>query len=98
MELKKLALASELRPSLFHLRTVKQLEVDFVLEARGGDVVGIEVRSSTTVRPEDANGLRFLKELAGEKFRRGIVLYRGRTVEPLTRDIAAWPIDALWRL
>jgi len=34
------------------------------------DVVGIEVKPSRSVRPEDADGLRFLKELAGDRFRR----------------------------
>jgi predicted AAA+ superfamily ATPase len=98
LELLKLASVHPRRPVLHHLRTVKQLEVDFVLEGRGGDVVGIEVKAASTVRPEDADGLKFLKELAGEDFRRGVVLYTGRETLPLARDIWALPIDALWRM
>jgi predicted AAA+ superfamily ATPase len=98
MELTKLAKGSDLRVGVHHLRTVKQLQVDFVLEARGGDVVGIDIKPSPSVRPEDAEGLRFLKELAGDRFRRGIVLYTGREVQPFSRDIVAVPIDALWKL
>jgi hypothetical protein len=98
MELKKLALASDLRPVLHHLRSVRQLEVDFVLEARGGGIVGIEVKAAPTVRPEDAEGLQFLKELAGDRFRRGIILYTGTEVQPLAHDITALPVDALWSL
>ncbi|AIE85523.1 ATP-binding protein [Fimbriimonas ginsengisoli] len=98
MELIKLAKTSGARVELHHLRTVKQLEVDFVLEARGGDVVGIEVKASPSIRPEDADGLKFLKELAGDRFRRGIVLYTGREVQPFGKDMIALPIDALWGL
>ena len=98
MELQKLASVYERRPVLHHLRTVKHLEVDFVLEGRGGDVVGIEVKAIPSVRPEDASGLKFLKELAGERFRRGVILYPGKETLPLARDIWAVPIDCLWRL
>lgn len=98
MELKKLTVTSDRRPEVHHLRTVKQLEVDFVVESRGGEVVGIEVKAASTVRPEDADGLKFLRELAEDRFRRGVVLYMGRETLPLARDIWAVPIDALWNL
>lgn len=98
MELKKLIGTSELRPTLYHLRTVHQKEVDFVLEARGGGVVGIEVKAAHTVGPADAEGLRYLQDLAGDRFHRGVVLYTGKETVPLSRDIWAMPIDSLWRL
>lgn len=96
LELLKLSATHDRSPVLHHLRTVKQLEVDFVLEARGGDVVGIEVHPFPSIRPELANGLRFLKELAGDQFRRGVILYLGEETVPLARDIWAVPISALW--
>lgn len=98
MELRRLASFCDSRPTLYHLRTVKHLEVDFVLEGRGGDVVGIDLKASPSVQPEDAERLQFLKELAGDRFRRGVVLYLGREVQPIARDIVAVPLDALWRL
>lgn len=98
MELKKMALASELRPDLYHLRTVRQLEVDFVLEGRGGSVVGVDLKPAATLNPSDADGLRFLNELAGDDFKGGIVLYLGSEIEPLDRNILAMPISALWSL
>ena len=55
----------------------------FVLEARGGSLVGVDVKSSPSLQPGDAEGLRFLKELAGEDFKQGIVLYLGSAIEPL---------------
>ncbi|MEA2554104.1 MAG: uncharacterized protein QOJ65_2280, partial [Fimbriimonadaceae bacterium] len=96
MELRKMALATDMRPDLYHLRTVRQLEVDFVLEARGGAVVGVDLKPAATLNPNDADGLRFLKELSGDDFKGGIVLYLGSTIEPLDRDIVAMPVSALW--
>jgi len=43
-------------------------------------------------------GLELLKELAGERFRRGIVLYSGRQCVPLGKDLYALPIESLWRI
>lgn len=97
LELKKMSLVSETAPDLYHLRTVRQLEVDFVLEARGGAIAGIDIQPSTTLKPSDADGLRFLKELAGDDFKKGIVLYLGSEVEPLDIDIVGLPISALWQ-
>ncbi|HWD38076.1 MAG TPA: ATP-binding protein [Fimbriimonas sp.] len=98
MELKKLCSASALRPALHHLRTMKRLEVDFVLEARGGDLVGIQVKAGSTVTDYDVEGLQFLEELAGENFRRGILLYGGSEVQPIGRRMTAAPVSALWNL
>jgi hypothetical protein len=43
-------------------------------------------------------GLKLRKELAGERFRRGIVLYSGRQCLPLGKDSYALPIESLWRI
>ncbi|HEY2763771.1 MAG TPA: hypothetical protein VGJ13_07135 [Pseudonocardiaceae bacterium] len=45
-----------------------------MLEARDGTVVRIEVKASATVRSGDFAGLRVLEEIAGHRFRRGVVL------------------------
>lgn len=96
LELDRLAGFASSRPSLGHLRTVKLKEVDFVLDAASKGVVGIEVRPTHTPAPSDADGLRFLAELAGERFVRGVVLYLGDRAVPLGKDLWAIPISALW--
>jgi predicted AAA+ superfamily ATPase len=96
MELSKQCSFGNVRPWLLHLRTVRQLEVDFVLEARGGDLVGVQVKNAPTLRFEDANGLRYLRDVAGPRFRRGVVLYAGSEVVPLDKDILGLPLSALW--
>ncbi|MBN9503020.1 MAG: hypothetical protein BGO01_11055 [Armatimonadetes bacterium 55-13] len=96
MELKKLARFSDIRPELHHLRTVRNLEVDFVLEARGGSVIGIQLKASKTLNGSETEGLRYLGELAEGNFKHGIVLYTGTQVEPLAKNITALPLSTLW--
>ncbi|MBI5345801.1 MAG: ATP-binding protein [Chlamydiae bacterium] len=71
-------------------------KVDVVLEERGGNVVGIEIKSSETIRSSDFDGLKRFKEIFREKFIRGIVLYTGSTMIPFGDDLWAVPISALW--
>ena len=96
MELKKLARFADGRPIVHYLRTVTQYEVDFVLEAKGGDVVGIETNISKAIGPEDIKGLNYLSELAEEKFKFGLVLYCGNSLEQVAGKIWAVPMSALW--
>lgn len=95
-ELARQIAVSEGRPWLMHLRTVRNKEVDFVLESRDRRIVGIEVRPSRTVGAADAEGLRYLAELAEERFHAGIVLYDGSEAIPLAPHMVALPVSALW--
>jgi len=95
LELRKQIGWSQTRPWLLHLRTVRHLEVDFVLEAPGGDVVGITLKSGPSAGLADIEGLRYLQELAGPRFRRGVVLHRGEEWSPLAPDIWSGPISSL---
>jgi predicted AAA+ superfamily ATPase len=62
---------------LSHFRDKDQVEVDFVLESARRQVIGIEVKSAKSVQSADFKGLRRLKELCGDLFVTGIVLYDG---------------------
>jgi uncharacterized protein len=95
-ELARLITQSRRRPWLMHLRTVKLKEVDFILEARDRRVVGIEVKGGSSVQPADFEGLRYLQLLSGDRFHRGIVLYHGTEVIPVTSQLVALPIQSLW--
>jgi len=95
-ELLKLSGWSQVRPSLFHFRSVAGDEVDLLLERRDGSVVGIEVKAGANVNNRDFRGLRVLAEGLGDKFRRGIVLYTGAHVLSFGPDLLAMPIGALW--
>lgn len=98
MELLKQSTWSNIKPSVYHLRTQAGQEVDFVLETRDGKIVGIEVKAQSAVKAEDFKGLKFLQEHTKKKFQRGIVLYAGTEIVSFGENLYAMPISALWEL
>jgi predicted AAA+ superfamily ATPase len=95
-ELRRLIDAQALPLRLWHFRTHGQREVDIVVEDREGRVLGIEVKSRTTIRSADFRGLRELADVAGDRFVRGVILHPGREVVPHGQDLWAVPISVLW--
>jgi len=97
-EIVRLASVSELGPllSLFHYRDQRRNEIDLVIEHAAGDIVGIEVKASSTPRRADAAGLRLLRDRLGSRFRLGLVLHLGPTSIPLGDRIEAVPLASLW--
>ncbi|MCB9868125.1 MAG: DUF4143 domain-containing protein [Phycisphaerales bacterium] len=87
---------SRTKPVAYYYRTAAGREVDLVLEARGGAVVGVEVKSATTIRPADLRGLEDLRETAGPRFRAGIVVHPGHDIVPMGENVWAFPVSALW--
>jgi predicted AAA+ superfamily ATPase len=94
-ELEKQITWSRRRPALYHFRTNAGHEVDFVLESQAGQVVGIEVKASGTLDAKDWKGMQKLAELAGPRFLRGIILYRGDTIISPGPNRYAVPIQYL---
>ncbi|HRK22730.1 MAG TPA: DUF4143 domain-containing protein, partial [Fimbriimonadaceae bacterium] len=97
-ELRKQVSWADRKVNLLFLRTARQQEVDFVLEDAAGRVVAIEARAAATIQAADLRGMRFLRELAGERFVRGFFLYTGTEPILVDRDVWALPVSALWRL
>lgn len=96
MELLRQADWSRTRPALYHFRTDAGGEVDLVLESAAGEVVGVEVKASHTVGAHDFRGLRTLAEVAGPRFRRGVLLYLGQETVPFGPSLYAMPLASLW--
>lgn len=95
-ELLKQSAWNEKRVELFHFRDRLGSEVDVVLEDGAGRVVGIEVKSSATVSATDFSGLKKLKEMLGDRFVRGILLYLGNEAVPFGKDLYAMPATVCW--
>lgn len=95
-ELRKMAGWSRTMVELHHFRNDKAREVDVVLEDPAGHVVGIEVKASASIGTDDLAGLKQLREAAGKKWVRGIVLHAGAGVTSFGKDLHAVPMDALW--
>ena len=85
-----------MRLQSYYYRTATGIEVDVILENRAGELVGIEIKSSETVRTDDFDGLRSLKEHVGSQFIRGIVLYPGADTISFGGNMYALPITSLF--
>jgi predicted AAA+ superfamily ATPase len=97
MECVKQATWSKQSPTLSHYRQEggKGTEVDIILESFG-KIVGIEIKLSSIIRADDVKGLKSLKDLVGDAFYQGIILYMGDKVLSLGEKLYAIPVSALW--
>jgi uncharacterized protein len=95
-ELLKLASWSDQRIHFSHFRDKQKNEVDIIMQNRGGQIVGIEVKASATVTHADFSGLRKLAEASKKQFTLGLVLYDHDKVIPFGDRLYAVPVSALW--
>ncbi len=96
-ELLKHLAFSQQRLTLWHYRTQNNIEVDFILEDRAGNITGIEVKASATLDSKAFKGLRHLQETEPTLFQRGIVLYSGRELVPFGEKLFAVPLSMWWK-
>jgi hypothetical protein len=59
-------------------------------------MVGIEIKLTASPTAGIFSGLKALQELAGKRFRAGILLYTGKDMVPFGKKLAAIPVSALW--
>lgn len=78
------------RPEVLYWRTAGGLEVDFVIEHRGG-LWPIEVKAGTRPRTGDLRGLRAFRDEYPDLFRGGLLLHGGDRVEWLSQGILGVP-------
>ncbi len=96
-ELTKQLASLDVSAELHHFRTSDGKEVDFVLECSNGRLAAIEVKGRDAISPDDFKGLRELKNLVGDDFISGIVLYRGNKIVPFDDNLWAVPVDMMWK-
>jgi predicted AAA+ superfamily ATPase len=84
--------------SLFHWQDRDGAEVDLVIEAGDGRIVGLELKSGQTPRREWFRWLQLMRDTLGSQFIAGITLYGGDQVLPFGDRLLAVPISALWEL
>jgi predicted AAA+ superfamily ATPase len=95
-ELLRLIQTAEVSADLFHLRTVKNKEVPFLIEARDGRIVAIDFQDHAAPSPQSIERLNYVKEVVGDNFHRGIWMHTGTEAKALASDIHAVPISCLW--
>lgn len=83
---------------LYHYRDREKREIDFLIEGYHGDLLGIEVKASTTPSPADFKHLKSFKERIKlpEKSFIGIVLYTGNHIASFGDGMWAVPISCLY--
>ena len=85
------------RTTMHHLRLEHgRREVDLVLEAADGRVVGVEVKASAAPTAAMARHLMWLRDEFGEAFVLGVLLHTGPAPIRLAPKIVALPIWTLW--
>jgi len=97
-ELRKQLSVMEDGSGLYHFRTSDQKEIDFLVEARDGRLLAIEVKAASSVFPADFRHIRFLSEALPDNFMRGIVLYQGDKIVQFDKNLFALPLSALWEM
>jgi predicted AAA+ superfamily ATPase len=95
-ELLKQRTWSQVRFALHHFRDRDGGEVDMVVEAARGDLIGIEVKAAKTVRANDFRGLELVRDRSGPEFRAGILLHLGAQTFSFGDRLWSVPLDALW--
>ncbi len=94
-ELAKDQIAVGREPRIYFWRTSAGSEVDFLVEAEDAQLLPIEVRASSTPRPDMAASLRVLAQDLGGRVASGYVVHAGDVVLPLGDGITAVPFGAL---
>jgi len=71
-------------------------EVDFVIESSDGKIIGIEVKLDSTINEKDWANMNALRETVGTRFVKGVIIYTGTELIPVSRNIWAVPVNYLW--
>jgi len=82
--------------TLYHYRSQSGEEVDVVLEDRAGRVAAVEVKLSASASSHDIKGLASLRDALGDHFVRGVVVYTGQEVIPMSDRIFAVPVGMMF--
>ncbi|MGQ0626077.1 MAG: ATP-binding protein [Sporichthyaceae bacterium] len=98
-ELRKQLSWSQTSARMYHFRDRSGAEVDVVLESSDGRVVAVEIKSTSTPRPEDFRWLQLLRDkidAAGGEFVVGAVLHTGERRLPFGDRLVALPAADVW--
>lgn len=82
--------------TLHHFCDRDGAEVDLVVEATDGRIIGIEVKASATPAQRDFRWLAWLRDKVGHDFVHGLVLYGGDRPLAFGDRLTALPLSYLW--
>lgn len=90
-ELKKQLGWSGTMAEMFHFRTSNDREIDLILENPVGELVGIEVKSGSTIDKTAFKALELLADSLLDKFKRGLILCTGNQFLSFGKDLFVLP-------
>jgi len=94
-EIRKVLAAAPWHTYLWNFRTRTGREVDFLLE-REYRLVGVDVLWKKEFTPADLAGLRSCREAVGDRFRMGVLLYRGTEAVAVDASTLALPFPVFF--
>jgi len=97
-ELQKQISWNEPNYKLYFYRDHNGNEIDLIIEGPRKELVAIEIKSNETMKPDFFKTIRQFAADHKDRFKRGIVLYRGDTVLSFGENLVALPIQSLWEL
>jgi uncharacterized protein len=95
-ELRRQLTWADTEANLFHWQDRSGAEIDFVLESADGRVAALEVKVGQTPKRDWFRWLERMRDVVGDRFLAGIVLYGGQHVLPFGDRLMAVPISAMW--
>lgn len=96
MELVKQSAACENEYEVMHFRSTRQYSVPVVVGLADGRIMGITVVDRELAEPSDFEGLRFLRDVAGDQFAKGCVLTLGEQSGFVDEQLSYAPVSTLW--
>jgi len=83
--------------TLYHYRDREKREIDFLIEREDGMLLGIEVKSATTITKDSFKHLKWFQNNIAKKGQFiGIVLYTGKSIVSFGEGLWAVPMSILW--
>lgn len=82
--------------NMFHYRDDHGRKVDIVLENSRREIVGVEVKVSSSPTARDFRGLAYVRDRLGDRFVAGVVLHTGTAALPFGDRLWALPLSTVW--
>lgn len=96
MELIKQAAWSDSDYEIMHFRSIRQYSVPIVVSFSDGRIMGLNIVNREEATPSDFDGLRFLRDVAGDAFVKGAVLTFGSKQGFIDEQLSYLPMSTLW--
>ncbi|HRA43266.1 MAG TPA: ATP-binding protein [Gammaproteobacteria bacterium] len=83
--------------NIYHYRDREKHEIDFIIENKDSDILGVEVKAGSSVSRDSFKHLKWFRDNIAKKKRFvGVVLYTGEQIASFGEAMWAIPMNVLW--